>query len=434
MNVPVRQLMASVHHHAHGGEAGAGVLQSLFEVFTPRRVCMNNEPDVVWLHVISDLMIALAYYSIPIALVYFVRRRRDLEFNWIFQMFAAFILACGTTHLIGVVDIWKPFYRVDGLVKLATGIISIATAIMLWPLIPRAIALPSPTQLRLANLELQKSKDELEIRVEERTLELAQANEELRREIDERRHAEEQLARQAHELQRSNAELQQFASIISHDLRSPLVSISGCVELLSQEGGKDPGESEELTRLIRQSIGRMSELITSLLTYARLGADGLRLTFCDFNRILEQATRMLKAQIAVTEATITSSPLLTICGDETLLTQLLVNLLENSMKYRGQAPPQIHVSCTETPTEWIFSVRDNGIGISPEYFDKIFLMFQRLHPDNSPYPGSGVGLAACKKIVESHGGRIWVESAPGQGATFSFSIPRSLASACPGMS
>jgi PAS domain S-box-containing protein len=519
---------------------------------------MNYEADVIWLHVVSDAMIALAYFSIPIALVYFVRRRRDIEFNWIFVMFAAFILACGTTHLVGVWNIWQPFYRLDGLIKLATGIVSIATAITLWMLIPRAIALPGPAQLRAEierrrqmQEEIERTRDELERRVEERTAELGRANDELRREIDERRAveaalresearlravvetavdgiitideqgivctlnpaaerifgysrdevigknvallmpepyrsehdgylrnyhhtghrkiigigrevlgqrkdgstfplelavsesllpdrriftglvrditerkaAEERLHRQAEELVRSNQELEQFASIISHDLRSPLVSISGCVELLSEHCQKS-AETSELTALVRESVTRMNELISSLLAYSRVGSGGVQKHTCDMQTALHGVLAGLRDTVERSGAVVEHDPLPVVAGERPLLSQVLQNLIENAIKYRSKQQPHVQVSARDAGKEWVFCVRDNGIGINPAYFGKIFQMFQRVHSDAS-IPGSGVGLATCKKIVERHGGRIWVESEPGRGSTFCFTIPHS---------
>ncbi|WP_165252221.1 hybrid sensor histidine kinase/response regulator [Paludisphaera soli] len=173
------------HVHLHG-DGGGGFLADLFEVFTPRRQCMNYEADVVWLHFASDLLIAMAYFSIPLALLVLVRRRKDLDFNWMFLLFALFIVLCGATHLFGVLALWMPLYRLDGLVKLATALASVGTAGLLWRLLPLALALPSPESLRLVNRKLEaevaertraeeevrRARDELERRVEERTREL----------------------------------------------------------------------------------------------------------------------------------------------------------------------------------------------------------------------------------------------------------------------
>ena len=147
-------------------------VSNLLETYVPRRQCMNFEPDVIWLHIVSDSIIALSYYTIPFALIYFVKRRKDLAFNWMFLSFAIFILACGTTHVMSVIAIWHPYYRLDGIIKAITALVSIGTAIMIWPLIPKALAIPSSLALHESNTALQHMKDELEQRVQARTTEL----------------------------------------------------------------------------------------------------------------------------------------------------------------------------------------------------------------------------------------------------------------------
>lgn len=174
--------LAQGHQHDHHATGGS-FFSDLLKVYTPRQVCMNNEGSLVWLHLVSDLLIALAYYSIPIGLVYFVRKRRDLSFNWVFVMFAAFILACGTTHVFGIIALWTPVYRLDGIVKLITAILSVGTAIALWPLIPKALSVPSLSML--------------EQRVRERTAELDATNQRLKEEIAQRVKGEAAQARLA---------------------------------------------------------------------------------------------------------------------------------------------------------------------------------------------------------------------------------------------
>ncbi len=198
----IAALGQEMHDHAHmmGGTAttaAGGSGGGLLETYTPRRVCMNYEPDVIWLSVISDAIIALAYFSIPVALVYFVRRRKDLTYNWVFVAFAIFILACGTTHVFNVIAIWQPYYRLDAWIKAVTALASIGTAVAVWPLIPRALRIPSGIELTAANAELQRMKGHLEVRVQERTTELERANEALREEIEARRTAEIAQARLA---------------------------------------------------------------------------------------------------------------------------------------------------------------------------------------------------------------------------------------------
>jgi len=249
--------------------------------------------------------------------------------------------------------------------------------------------------------------------------------------ISDRKAAEEALARQAQELEqqarelaRSNEELENFAGIVSHDLRSPLVTLAGCARLLEESPAALDPESRELIQTIRDSVEHLNELINSLLSYARAGSGELKVGPCDCEQVLQKVLVGLKVVLEANRAEVTHDPLPTICADAALMAQLFQNLIENGLKYHGQDPPRIHVSATAGAGEWVFSVRDNGIGIAPEDFPKVFEIFRRLHDDTSGYSGAGIGLATCKRIVERHGGRIWVESQPGQGATFFFAIPQ----------
>jgi PAS domain S-box-containing protein len=241
--------------------------------------------------------------------------------------------------------------------------------------------------------------------------------------ITERKQAELKLAEQARELARSNAELEQFASVVSHDLRAPLGSLTGGADLLTAEAGRLSEEAREYVGWIQCSVKNMARLIDSLLHYSRIGQGQLRRTPCALQDVLAGVLRDLHANLDAHDVQVSHDLLPVVQGDPILLAQLLQNLIGNAIKYRSQAPPRVHVSARQSPGEWVISVADNGIGIDPKHFDKIFQIFQRLHRDESKYPGVGVGLATCKKIVEKHGGRIWVESQPGQGSTFSFSLP-----------
>lgn len=244
------------------------------------------------------------------------------------------------------------------------------------------------------------------------------------RDISERKHAEEALAAKARELARSNAEYEQFASVISHDMRSPLLTISGCAQLLREELKDRLGEEElDYLKTIQDNVNYLGEMIRSLLSYARLGSSGIQVKECDLRAVVHGLLVHIQSMVDEAGATITCDPLPTVRGDEVMLTRLFQNLIENGIKYRRDQPPRIHVGARRDNAEWVFSVSDNGIGIEPRHFDRVFQMFQRLHGDESQYKGSGVGLATCKKIVERHGGRIWLESVPGEGTTFHFALP-----------
>ena len=236
-------------------------------------------------------------------------------------------------------------------------------------------------------------------------------------------HAEESLRRAAEELARSNKDLEQFAYVASHDLQEPLRMVTGFVQLLQQKyGGRLDADAEQYIAFAVDGAKRMHTLINDLLTYSRVGARGKEPAPTDAGASLQRALDNLQASIHETGAEISHGELPIVRADGTQLTQLFQNLIGNAVKFRGAAPPKIHIDARRDGDAWRFSVRDNGIGIDPKSQERIFQVFQRLH-SRQEYPGTGIGLAICQRIVERHGGRIWVESAPGEGATFHFTLP-----------
>ncbi len=240
----------------------------------------------------------------------------------------------------------------------------------------------------------------------------------------------EQARYQQQELIRSNAELEQFAYVCSHDLQEPLRMVTSYLQLLSSRyQGKLDADADEFIDYAVDGAVRMQALIQGLLGYARLSSQIKPFGAIDGDRVLSDAISNLQVAIGESGAIITTEPLPQIWGDRTQLTQLFQNLIANAIKFRGAAPPQIHIGVrainlpdrAKIPSGWCFSVADNGIGIEAEYLDRIFTIFQRLH-SRSTYPGTGIGLAICQKIVERHGGKIWVESTPNQGTIFYFII------------
>ncbi len=244
------------------------------------------------------------------------------------------------------------------------------------------------------------------------------------RDISERKHAEKLLVEQSERLARSNADLQEFAYIISHDLQEPLRTVASISQLLANRyAGQLDGDADQLIQMIVGASERMSLLITDVLTYSRsMHAAPLPPQRIDPKKLIEWATENLKASIEESQARIEVGDLPVVWSDTATCTQVFQNLISNALKYRAADPPEIQISAETRDSEWIFSVRDNGIGIPAEYQQQIFGLFKRLH--GNEYAGTGIGLALCKRLVEKQGGRIWVESEPGRGSTFFFSVPR----------
>lgn len=240
--------------------------------------------------------------------------------------------------------------------------------------------------------------------------------------ISERKRALAELAGRTEELARSNKELEQFAYVASHDLQEPLRMVASYTQLLARRyQGKLDADADEFIHYAVDGATRMQALINDLLAYSRVGTRVRPMAAIASRVALEKALDNLKLAIEQSGAEISHDALPEVTGDLTQLTQLFQNLVGNAIKYRGTAPPRIHVSAVPDGTVWRFSVRDNGMGFAPEFAERIFQIFQRLHTKEE-YPGTGIGLAIAKKIVERHGGRIWAESEPGRGATFYFSM------------
>ena len=272
-------------------------------------------------------------------------------------------------------------------------------------------------KLRRQNAELVQAKeaaeqvrDELEQRVKERTFELVITN--------------EQLHQKTEALTRSNQELEQFAYVASHDLQEPLRMVTSYVQLLARRyQNRLDSNAEEFINFAMDGATRMHTLINGLLAYSRVGTRGKPFEPTNCETILQQSLDNLKMTMEESGAVVTHDSLPTVMADDLQLGQLFQNLIGNAIKFHGEEPPRVHVSAKPDGKQWVFSVRDNGIGIAPEFAERIFIIFQRLH-DKEKYPGTGIGLAVCKKIVECHGGRIWVGSELGKGATFYFTLPR----------
>lgn len=503
--------------------------------FLPHGHCYFWQPGLVWLHVISDALIAAAYYSIPIALYWVVRKRPGLKLRGLVLMFAGFIMACGATHVLSVWNVWHSAYRLEGVIKAITAVLSVATAIVTLKLAPLALKVLAPaesdrithalleeitargkaeeTLRRLAETERLSSEAKLRSYFEaasqgilavdhaglivlvNRQLEemfgyprvellgkpleiliparyrdghkvhrhdyfveprvrsmgtvgmklvgrhknghefpveigLSYVESEdgmlalgLVSDITERRRVAQELERANEDLRRSNADLEQFAYVASHDLQEPLRMVTSYLNLLERRyKDKLDTDASEFIHFAVDGAQRMKGLIQDLLSFSRIGRQQVYIREVDVEPVLQAALQNLKAAIAEYQAEVTVESLPTVHGDPGLLTQVFQNLIGNAIKFHGERNPQITISAAQTGGEWVFSVKDNGIGIERVHEERIFRIFERLHAVEQ-YPGTGVGLAVSKKIVERHGGRIWVSSEVGRGSTFYFSIP-----------
>ena len=245
----------------------------------------------------------------------------------------------------------------------------------------------------------------------------------MKQDVTQRKRAEEKLKLTVAELERSNKELEQFAYVASHDLQEPLRIVSGYTQLLARryQGQLDAAANKFIAYAV-DGANRMQTLINDLLVYSRVGAQAKAFEPVDCAAGLDRALTNLSVAIEESGAVVTHDPLPAVMADNLQMVQLFQNLIGNAIKFHVQKPPRMHVAAEQKGNEWVFSVRDNGIGIDPQYAERIFVIFQRLHT-REEYPGTGIGLAICKKIVERRGGRIWVKSKPGTGSTFYFTVP-----------
>lgn len=238
-----------------------------------------------------------------------------------------------------------------------------------------------------------------------------------------RRQAEEDLAHKVEELARSNADLEQFAYVASHDLQEPLRMVASYTQLLGERyRGKLDETADKYIGYASEGAVRMQHLIQDLLAFSRVGRAGGSRESVDCNAMMEDVLRSLTAAVQESGAKVVYERLPAVWADRTMIAQVFQNLIGNGIKFRGTEPPVIQVRAEASGESWLFSVSDNGIGIAPEYAENIFVVFQRLHA-RTEYPGNGIGLAICKKIVERYGGKIWVEGVVGQGSTFKFTLP-----------
>jgi len=378
----------------------------------PHGHCYYWDPSIVWLHVISDVLIGLSYYSIPIALFVFVRRRKDLAFPSVFWLFALFILACGTTHIMNIITLWHPVYRLEGVIKAVTGGVSVVTAILLWPLIPRALELPSPAQLETVNDQLRQEN------AQRRSAEanLVEANEAL----------EARVAARTDALRRSNEDLERFAYIASHDLQEPMRVMSSYAQLIERRYADQLDEDGRAFIETLIDAGRRGrDLIEDLLEFSRIGRDDRPATRIELGPAVRESIERFEARLADVDGTLELEGLegQSVWAVGSRLGQVLDNLLGNAIKYRGESPLQLQVVAHDDGDHVELEVSDNGIGIAEADAERVFEMFHRVRP-HGEVSGTGVGLALCRRIIEHAGGRIWIHPKTGPGTAVRIRLPK----------
>jgi signal transduction histidine kinase/CheY-like chemotaxis protein len=402
----------------------ASYIKSLLATdFMPHGYCLRWHSDVLWLHVLSDALITLAYLCIPILLVIVMRKRKDIPFDWLFAAFATFILACGATHAMSIVTVWIPLYRLEGFIKLFTAFASIITAIALARLIPVLLTIPNASQLREANKALAQ---EITARhaVEK---ELQQYQEELKtlnQGLAERNETMLVQTKRAEEASRAKSE---FLANMSHEIRTPMNGVMGMIDLAMES--TERGERQEFLTMARASAESLLRTINEILDFSKIEADKLELEFIDFDLrdSVEETVRSFAFQAGEKGIELISdfSPDIpaVVHGDPGRLRQVITNLLGNALKFteHGEIALCANCKCEDDRVHFHFIVRDTGIGIPEEKRDLIFNPFSQADSSTArKHGGTGLGLTISTRLVHLMGGRIWVESEVGKGSAFHF--------------
>lgn len=341
----------------------------------PHEFCYLRDPKLVWLHVASDSLIGLAYVSISGTLAYLVyRASKGIPFNWVFLAFGLFIVSCGFTHFMEVWVIWEPVYWLSGYIKVVTAAASVATAIALFPLVPKIFTL-----------------------------------------IDSARQSEKRRI----EIEQLNQELERFNFSVAHDLRAPLRGISGFSQILREDCPNElSAEATEHLQRIEACVTQMDSLISDLLKYAVVGRQKLQLTTIALDEVVRSTTQLLAPEITGRKAdVVVTGPLPSVMGDATMLQVIFQNLIGNGIKFVApDVVPRVEITAETRAGVVTIFFTDNGIGIPAEMRTRIFGLFERFHPN---HPGTGIGLSLVHRAVERLNGKITVSPAPrGTGTRF----------------
>lgn len=353
------------------------IIKTAADSFLPYGHSYSWRPELLWMQAVADMAIALAYFTLPILLFRIARRRRELRFRSVVLCFGAFIVANGITHVMTAFNIWHTAFWAEAILKTITAILAIPTAVLLWRSLPDVLSMPSQRQLRDAN---------------------------------------ESLAR-------ANRELEAFTASVSHDLRSPLTTIAGQAGLLEISMPHATEEQRRRLTKIQTSVKQMSDLIDALLALSRISRHTLHREMIDASALAHSIINDLRQSEPHRDLAVTIQPDLHVHGDRRLIGDLLRNLLENAWKFTGKKSSAcIEFGGTALGPMATLYVRDNGAGFDMAHAQKLFRPFHRLH-SAAEFDGSGIGLATVARIAERHGGRVWAEGKPNEGAIFYFTLP-----------
>lgn len=378
--------------------------------FQPQWVNGAWSASHAWLHISANLIICMTSLLIPVVLAHFVRRRHAIPYAGVFWLFGALIFSIGIAALLDASMFWWPAYRLTSLAKSVVAILSLITIAVLIPIVPKALAMRSPTELqreiaqrRRTEMELRRVHAQLESVIELRTAELAAKTD----------------------------EMEQFLNTVTHDLKNPIVTCLGLTGILREDlkSGRLEDTNDTITRIDR-SVNRMRQLVDDLLNLGRIGRIRFELAEVNLSNTIRSIGDELRPKLKEAGAILEIEDTLpTVCADERWLSEVFENLLTNAIKYGCDNPqPRITVGAVSGENEIQVFVRDNGRGIDPAHHAQVFEPFRRLRSDKE---GNGMGLAIVVRIIKMHGGRVWIDSQLGQGATFWVVLPVSSANATP---
>lgn len=339
--------------------------------FMPHGHCYFWQPGVLWTNVVGDGLIALSYYFIPLALIYFARKKQEPEFNKVLWLFGAFILLCGTTHLLHIYTVWVPSYKVEGLLKILTGLVSLFTTIYIYSILPKALKIPTADQF-----------------------------------------------------QRANQNMAELSYTVAHDLRSPIRHINSFATMMirNKKNNLSEAEIENLGKISGISI-EIGKKIDALLNYTKLEQQDFKLELVEINELIRKITMQYDSG-QEQEINWIIDELPPCIADAQMMQIVFQNLIENAIKYsQKEVSPRIKIEGKQLKTGWRYTITDNGIGFDMKYKNKLFQPFERLH--NDPFfEGYGIGLANVNRIIHRHKGSIQAKSAPGKGSTFIIDLPK----------